>query len=86
MTTIEQAEEAGRRQEEAERINPLLKKNLGQLVSEMIIIAVNDSGVLKPEGEVPKESYENYTIYQLLVKDIDRREREYQAYKPEPRY
>lgn len=89
MTTIEEMEEAAERQEAAERRNPLLKLNLGELVREMQILVLQNPNVLKSKdqrGSIDQETLAEYKKYDAMVDDLARREKEYNSYKSEPRF
>lgn len=97
MVTMKQVQEAQERRREEEKRNPLLKLNLGELVREMQIIAEREPFVLKfsniteieeniPHLQQRAEVLNNYKKYTAIVKELNRREEEYQSYKPEPRF
>jgi len=91
MATIDSINEANKRKKEAEKRNPLLKLNLGELVMEMQKIAFVDNAVLLPRDRrnslaLTKENLENIKKYDAIVELINAREQKYLSYKPAPRY
>ena len=90
MATLESIREADERQREAEERNPLLKLKLGELVREMQIIVAKDPNVLTSKSRVEAigadHGLENYERYISIVKELERREKEYSSYKPPRRF
>lgn len=95
MVRLEEIQEAQKRKREAEERNPLLKLNLGELVNEMQKIAARTPSVLTSLEQIknytfPKalkeENLKEFEKYTAIVKELDRREKEYQSYKSEPRF
>jgi len=84
MPTIEEMERFSERRKEAEKRNPLLKLNLGELVSEMIKLYVSDNNVVKPADQVPAASLENYWKYQSIINELKSREESFNSYKESP--
>ena len=86
MATPESVRKAQKVKEEAERRNPLLKLGLGELIRESQRIFTQDPNVLMPENEISREGKERHTQYIAIIKEINRRELEYQSYKSAPKY
>jgi hypothetical protein len=63
--------------EAQKRRNPLLEKNLGDLVREMHALFAEDPNVIKPMADVPPESKRNYEAYNRIVDELNRRESDY---------
>ena len=82
MVTHSELSEIIEERRKAEKKNPLLKLNLGELVQEMNKLCVLDSNVVKPKKDLPEESLGKYNKYQRIIKELKRREKEYQSYKP----
>jgi hypothetical protein len=82
MAIVEQvkakSEEYNRRIAKIEKENPLIVINLGDLVMEMHKLYALDPNVLKPRKEIPKTSINNYRQYHAIVKELNRRESNYQ--------
>ena len=72
--------------EAAEKKNPLLKKGLGGLVQEANRICMSDPNVIKPKEDIPQESLKNYRKYIKVVKELNRREENYNSYEPPPTF
>lgn len=86
MTTVEDANTNAERIEEAEKKNPLLKKGLGELVQEANRICMSDPNVIKLEEDIPQESLKNYGKYIEVVKELNRREENYNSYELPPTF
>lgn len=73
-----------REHDEAARKNPLLRLTLGQIVNEMIGLAVRYPVMLSDESlPAPVEEYRKR--YDALLAELGRREKQYQSYKEPPR-
>lgn len=77
MATAESMKRAKRERARALKENPLLALHLGDLVMKMHVLLIEDPNVTKPKKEVPYGSKDNYTKYQDLVKELNRRESRY---------
>lgn len=47
----------------------------------MYTLVVLDPNVIKSGNEIPKKSRDNYKIYQKIIIELNRRERDYTSYK-----
>ena len=77
MTNLYEIEKKKKEYEEAYRKYPFLDKGLGELVLEKDKLLIEDSNVIKPKSEIPRESLENYEKYHLIIKELNLREKEY---------
>jgi len=57
----------------------LKNMNLGELITEMISIAVTDPKVLRERDNVPKRSQNCYEAYCTIRDEVSRREKEYRS-------
>ncbi len=78
--------EKQKKEKKQKKKNPLLKLKLGELVLEMQRIYAVDPNVIKPENQIPESSLENYKKYSAIILELNKRENEYDSWKPAPRY
>jgi|TARA_Y100000034_G_scaffold129642_1_gene186478 hypothetical protein len=86
MATREGALKMAEEIREEEKINPLLKKSLGELIRDMQIMVSEDPNVLRPREEVPTISLDRHEKYQEIVEELGRRESNYNSYIGPPRF
>ena len=77
MTNPYKIKERRKEQEKALKENPLLDTGLENLIEKQITLILKNPNVTRPKSEMPNESLEDYKRYNLIKKEIHRREEEY---------